>query len=176
MGAQLTLDNKRASDEKYQLSADSEGLGLWGDKKTFVVGHLPEVKWSEACEVSEFVPTSTSWFRLRSIGSIVSQTTSFLSSHMPRSVAQSCALPLRPSSDKSHREILPEHELNLALEKVERDLKQQWKISDDVLDIFKKPNKRAMGIISGQSSAGTWDSTEWSKRGKIKVVIIRNQP
>jgi len=44
MGAQLTLDNKRASDEKYQLSADSEGLGLWGDKKTFVVGHLPEVK------------------------------------------------------------------------------------------------------------------------------------
>jgi len=50
---------------------------------------------------------------------------------------------------------LPEHELNLALEKVERDLKQQRKISDDVLDIFKKPNKRAMGIISGQSSAGT---------------------
>src|SRR5215467_13109917 len=42
---------------KAKLSTDSQGLGAWGDEKTFVVGHVPEINGSEACEFPEFLPT-----------------------------------------------------------------------------------------------------------------------
>jgi len=41
---------------KARLSADSEGLGAWGNER-LVVGHVPEVNGSEACEVPQFVTT-----------------------------------------------------------------------------------------------------------------------
>jgi hypothetical protein len=42
---------------KASLSADSEGLGAWGNKIAGTVGHVSEVNGSEACEVPQFVPT-----------------------------------------------------------------------------------------------------------------------
>jgi len=122
---------------KARLSDDSEGLGAWGDKKTFVVGYVPEVNGSEACEVPQFVPTKHEliqiakyWFqRLLNIQFWFSAT------------GQSGSSEWREAAYARRRinrmaEILPEQELNQAIEEVERDFKQERKISDEDWDIF----------------------------------------
>src|SRR4029453_13058818 len=122
---------------KASLSDDSEGLGYWGNEG-FVVGYVPEVNGSEACEVPEFVPTKHEliqitkyWFqRLLNIRFWYFATGQSGSSEW-REAAYA-----RRRIDRT-AEILPEQELNQAIEEVEHDFKQEHKISDADWDVFK---------------------------------------
>jgi hypothetical protein len=126
---------------KARLSADSEGLGAWGGvwgNERFVVGHVPEVNGSEACEVPQFVPTKREliqiakyWFQRRldndfyffvfgQTGSSEWRTNVYANRRINRIA-----------------DILPEQELNQAIEEVEHDFKQEHKISDADWDVFK---------------------------------------
>jgi hypothetical protein len=123
---------------KATLSADSEGLGAWGDKKTFVVGHVPEVNGSEAFEVPEFVPTKHElieiakyWFQRR----LDNRFWFFETAQTGSSEWRTNVYAVRRINRMA--EIVPEQELDQAIEEVERDFKQERKISDEDWDIFK---------------------------------------
>jgi hypothetical protein len=123
--------------KKARLSADSEGLGAWGNER-FVIGHVPEVNGSEACEVPQFVPTKHEliqiakyWFQRRldndfylfvfgQTGSSEWRTNVYANRRINRIA-----------------DILPEQELNQSIEEVEHDFKQEHKISDADWDVFK---------------------------------------
>jgi hypothetical protein len=118
---------------KARLSDDSEGLGFWGDKK-FVVGHVPEVNGLEACDVPtkhELIQIAKYWLqRVLNIQLWFFATGQRGSSEWREDFYAALRI---------HRiaAIVPEQELNQAIEEVERDFKQERKISDEDWDIFK---------------------------------------
>ena len=124
-------------EEKPKLGSDSEGLGFWS-AEIGTVGRVSEVNGAEARDVPEFVPTKHEviqiakyWERRR----LQIQLWFFVT-------GQSGSSEWRENFYASRRidriaGILPEEELNQALEEVKLDSKQEGKFSDEEWDIFK---------------------------------------
>jgi hypothetical protein len=131
------MGEKRTTNDKARPSDDSYGLGAWGNER-FVVGHVPEINGSEACEVPEFVPTRHELIEVAKywLHRLLDNRLWFFET------GQSGSSEWRTNVYANRRinriaEILPEQELNQAIEEVERDFKQDKKISDNDWNIFK---------------------------------------
>jgi hypothetical protein len=126
---------------KASLSADSEGLGAWGNER-LVVGHVPEVNGSEACEVPQFVPTQHELIQIATywIGRILDNDFFFFT------YAQTGSTEWRINSYADRRinraaEFLSEQEFNELIADAERDFKDKYKISDEDWNIFKNGSR-----------------------------------
>ncbi len=131
-------------DEKPKIGSDSEGLGFWRAGE-FVVGHVPEVNGSEACELPEFVPTKHEviqiakyWFHRRldnsfffftftQTGSSEWRTNSYANRRLDRVAA-----------------LLSEEEFEKLIVDVERDYKDKNGITDEVWNIFTNGSKEEL--------------------------------
>ena len=131
------MDEINTNNDKTKLSTDSEGLGAWGNKIAGTVGYVSEVNGSEAREVPEFVPTRHELIQIAKYWYLRQLDNDFYFFVF----AQTGSSEWRENAYANRRinriaEILPEQELNQAIEEVERDFKQD-KISDADWDIFK---------------------------------------
>jgi hypothetical protein len=121
-----------------KLSADSEGLGYWGNKIAGTVGYVSEVNGSEAREVSEFVPTKHELIQITKywIDRILDNDFFFFT------YAQTGSTEWRINSYANRRinraaEILSAQEFDELIADAERDFRDKYKISDEDWNIFR---------------------------------------
>jgi len=132
------MDEINTTKRQRRLNTDSEGLGAWGNKIAGTVGYVSEVNGVEACEIPEFIPTRHELIQIAKYWYLRQLDNDFFffafgqtgSSEWRTNVYASLRIDRIAG-------ILPEQELNQAIEEVERDFKQEHKISDADWDIFK---------------------------------------
>lgn len=124
-------------DKKPKSSSDSEGVGCWGNSR-LVVGYVSEVNGPDACDVPEFVPTKHELIQIAKYWLLCLLDNDFYFFVHGQTSSTEWRINIY-SNRRINRiaEILPEQELNEALEEAERDFKQDKKISDDDWDVFK---------------------------------------